>query len=285
MAATPDLRHTVPPQDAVMPVFGEQLTTAIFGGMAALLIVYALLLAIRRRSWLPIVFLVAAQAGLLLEGLGDVMGNAIYPPVGQWNAFVIKGHPVPMFVVFVYIWYLGATPILMYDAFVKQSMSYAGWWKYIAINAVCVAAVEQIPVHYGIWIYYGTHPFMLGEMPIWMIAANILCILFPALIVYRLMPILSGWRQLLPIALVPAAAAGGHAAAGIPMYNVLGAQTETVAPWVLQFGSIATLIFAGVLVWVALGLMYERFPRLAATRAGETKPPNPASLKTQRAGA
>lgn len=263
----PDLTHTLPPYDAVMSQSGQQVTLAIFGGMAVLLVVYGLYLAASRRSWLPVLFLLAAQIGLLLEGLGDVMGNAIYPPLGQINAFVIKGHPVPLFVVFVYIWYLGSLPLLMYDRFVKQSLSYSAWWKIALVSALGVTVVEQIPVYYGMWIYYGVQPFKIGLMPLWMCAANTVCVMFPALLVYRLMPILTGWRQLLVLPLVPAATAAGHAGAGIPMYNVLGGDTATMAPWILQLGSVATLVFSLALIWAALGIVYDRFPRGISVKA------------------
>jgi hypothetical protein len=36
---TPNLTHTIPPYDAVMPQTGQEVTLAIFGGMATLLVV------------------------------------------------------------------------------------------------------------------------------------------------------------------------------------------------------------------------------------------------------
>ena len=43
------------------------------------------------------------------------------------------------------------------------------------------------------------------------------------------------------------------------LFRSLGGHTETMAPWILQLGSIAAVVFSAVLIWVALGLAYNRF--------------------------
>ncbi|MET0985311.1 MAG: hypothetical protein ABW034_07890, partial [Steroidobacteraceae bacterium] len=174
---------TKPPLDSVMPQQAQDICFAIFAGGAVLLVAWGIYLAVSRKSWLPIVILIAAQCSFLLEGPADVMSNALYPPIGQDVAHVVKGHTIAWFVVPVYIWYVGLLPLAMYDAFVKQTVPYSAWGKIALATLVGVATVEQIPVYFGLWMYYGVQPLKIGLMPLWLIAANVACVIVPAIMI------------------------------------------------------------------------------------------------------
>jgi hypothetical protein len=255
---------TRPPLDTVMPQQAQDICFAVFFGGAMLLVVWGLYLAISRRSWLPVILLAAAQCSFLLEGPADVMSNALYPPIGQNVAHVVMGHTIPWFVVPVYIWYVGFLPLIMYDAFVKQTVPYAAWGKIAFGTFVGVAAVEQIPVYFGLWMYYGVQPLKIGLMPLWLIAANVACVVIPTVLIYRMIPAFTGWKQLLFIPLVPASCAMGHSGAGIVMYNLLGGDTETMPIGILYVGTLATVVLSAVLCWVFVAWAYDRLPRQVA---------------------
>jgi hypothetical protein len=242
--------YTRPPLDMVMPHPAEEITFAIFAGGAVLLVLYGLYLAIRERSWLPIIILIGAQLSFSLEGPADVMGNALYPPIGQDNAHSMKGHTIPWFVVPVYIWYVGLLPLTMYRAFLLQQVSRRTWWIIAAASFAGVAAIEQIPVYFGLWTYYGVQPLKIGLMPMWLIAANTACVMVPTVLIYRMIPRLTGARQWLLVPLIPAGCAMGHAGSGIFMYNVLGGSTETMPLWILYAGTLATVALALVVIHV-----------------------------------
>lgn len=256
-----DLNFTRPPLDSVMPQTAQEVCFAVFAGAAVLTVLWGLYLAVTRKSWLPIILLIAAQLSFLLEGPADVMSNALYPPVGQDIAHVVKGHTIPWFVPPVYIWYVGLLPLSMYDAFVRQTVPYGTWAKIALATVIGVATVEQIPVYFGLWMYYGVQPLKIGLMPLWLIAANVACVIVPGIMIYRMIPAFTGWKQLLFIPLVPASCAMGHAGTGIVMYNVLGGHTETMPLWILYAGTAATLVLSAVVSWVFVAWAYDRLPQ------------------------
>jgi hypothetical protein len=251
----PNLDYTQPPVDAVMPGTPQFVCLLFFGGFTVLLTAYAVFLSVRRRSWLPLLFVVAGLFTVLLEPIADVMGNAIHSPVGQNNAFTTNGHPIPWHIVLAYPWYFGAAQVVLFDRFRKQNITPAFWWKTFAVAFVAVTAVEQIPLHFHLWVYYGYQPHQIGMMPIWMSAANTASVLVPAIMVYKLFPALTGWKQLLVLGLVPSFAMAGHAAAGLPIYNALGLNTEDPSThWMIQLASVTTVALSFLVVWACIAI-------------------------------
>ena len=256
----PNLTYTLPPPGIVMPQDGQQIILAIFGGGAVLLVLYAMYQAWTRKSWLPVLFLFAGGFSVMLEPMADVWGNVIHAPVGQWMAFQAEGHPVPWHIVLGYVWYYGLPNIILFDRFVARSMTPSLWWKTAFWSAIAVTAVEQIPIYFGLWVYYGVHAINLGIMPLSMAAPNAASVMIPSLLIYRLMPILKGWRQLLVLALVPCLVVGTHTGASIPSYLTLGQDTEHVPFWLLQAGTLITTGFSLMLIWLGINLVHGRFP-------------------------
>lgn len=123
-----------------------------------------------------------------------------------------------------------------------------------------MTAVEQVPIYYGLWVYYGEHAFRIGVMPLAMAAANAASVMIPSLLVYRLMPILKGWKQLLVLALVPCTVIGTHAGASVPSYTVLGQDTTAIPFWILQAGTLLTAGFSLMLIWLGINIIHNRFP-------------------------
>jgi hypothetical protein len=261
---SPNLAYTLPPPGLVMPQGAQELIIAVFGGGAVLLVLYAFYMAYSRRTWLPVLFLIAGGFSVMLEPMADVLGNVIHSPVGQVNAFQAEGHPVPWHIVVGYVWYYGTLNIMLLDKFLARSMTPALWWKTAIWSALAVTAVEQIPIHYGLWVYYGEHAFRVGVMPLAMAAANAASVMIPSLLVYRLMPILEGWKQLLVLALVPCTVIGTHAGASVPSYTTLGQDTAAIAFWILQAGTLLTTGFSLMLIWLGINLVHNRFPEARA---------------------
>ena len=260
----PNLQYTLPDHTLVMPQQAQEITLWIFGGATVILCIYAIYLSAARRNWLPILFLFGGLFSILLEPLADVMGNAHHPPIGMDFVFGAEGHGVPLHVFIAYVWYFGFLNICLYDRMVAGTMTPALWWKTAFWTAVSVTAVEQIPIYYGVWVYYGTHPFKIGLMPLAMAAANMASVIVPSLVIYRLMPILKGWKQLLVLGLVPATVVGAHTGASIPSYIALGQDTESIPYWILQAGTALTAIFAVMITWLVIGLVHDLFPKVAS---------------------
>ncbi|MDI3258180.1 MAG: hypothetical protein QJR02_00420 [Sinobacteraceae bacterium] len=248
----PDFSYTQPPQDLLMPAGAQWWTTVIYGSGALLFAAYALRLAWRRRSALPLLLLVGAMLTIWLEPVVDLLGNALHPQRGQLNLFTTNGHPVPWAVLLGYVWYFAGLPLVCYPLLEQQRLTRIFVWKAFAVVALAAAVVEQVPLHYGVWVYYGVQPLKIGAMPSWWIFANTSAVLVPFLLLYKLWPRLTGVRQWLVPVLLPSGAFMGHAAAGWPMYNVLGTDTEHASSLLLAACSVASSGLAVVTVWVML---------------------------------
>ena len=263
-----------------MPQTGQEICLAVFSGGAVLLVLYACYQAYSRKSWLPVPFLLAGGFSVMLEPMADAWGNVIHPPVGQVYAFQAEGHPVPWHIVVGYVWYYGLLNIILFDRFIARTMTPSLWWKTAFWSALAVTAVEQMPIYFGLWVYDGVHAFNLGIMPLSMAAPNAASVMIPSLLIYRLMPILTGWWQLLVLALVPCLVVGTHTGASIPSYLTLGQDTATMPFRILQAGTLVTTAFALMLIWpeirMSLPSSIRQGPVMYGTRSTAIRSPRTA---------
>ncbi len=229
-------------------------TTAAYSIGAAVFATYALFLAYREQSLIPVYVVLGSLLTVFLEPIVDVLGNAVHPQIGQYNVLTTNGHPVPWTVLVGYVWYFGALPLIGYKKLLDRSLTQNFIWKVFASVVVTAAIVEQIPLHFGTWVYYGYQPFKFGYMPIWWIFANSTAVLVPFLIIYKMFPKLIGLRGLMVVAIIPTGAFMGHAAAGWPMYNALGTDTESFSRTTIQFASISSIGLAIFILWIMMQL-------------------------------
>lgn len=240
-----------------MPQTPEMAATLIFAALSAALLIYALWLSSREKSWLPVLIFFSAGITMFLEPIALIMGNASHAQIGQMNMYSVKGHPLPLYVLFAYPPYYGMLPILMYRQFRDQTIKKATWWKLTGIAAIGVIAIEQIPIYLGLWHFYGVHPLKIGLMPIHMIAMNLASVMVATLVFYHLMPLLKGWRQLAALLIFPMFAVGGHAGSGFLAYNVMGTKTELASPLLIHGTGLFTVFAMLAMVWVLLLIVYR----------------------------
>ncbi|BDB44132.1 MULTISPECIES: hypothetical protein [Mycobacterium] len=248
------VQYTQPPLYH-MPPTGELIYLLFAGAAAALIALYAGYLAVTRRTVFPLLICVGAFLTVLLEAPADVLGNAVHSQLGQRNAFTVRGAPVPWGVVLTYGFYAATLPVALFDRIRAQSLSPRFWWGAYVASLLAVCAIEQIPVHYGLWHYFGYQPFKIWEMPVSMVFANAACVVVPALLVYKLYPVLTGWRQLLVIGLIPSGTMAGWAAASLAIMNALGTDTEA-NHGVVQLASIATVGLSLLVTWAAITIVH-----------------------------
>ncbi|MCY1284805.1 hypothetical protein D9M70_337230 [compost metagenome] len=244
--------YTQPPAGLIMPATAQLWTTLIYGVGALLFVLLAIRLALRERSVLPLLMILGAALTVYLEPVVDVLGNAVHPQMGQFNLLTTNGHPVPWAVLVGYLWYFAACPLLCYSMLKQRTLSQRFVWGAFASVVGGAAVVEQIPLHFGVWVYYGEQLPKLGFMPIWWIFANAAAVLVPFILIYKLFPMLSGHRQWLLVPLMPSGAFMGHAAAGWPMYNLLGTDTTALPEIALYLGTLSTVALSLLMVWLLM---------------------------------
>jgi hypothetical protein len=239
-----------------MPQLPELVATILFAVLSAGLLIYAVVLARREHSWLPVLIFFGSGITMFLEAIALIMGNASHSQIGQMNMFTVKGHPLPLYVLFAYPPYYGLIPLLMYQQFKQQTIERVTWWKLTAVAAVGVIAIEQIPIWLGLWHFYGVHPIRIGLMPIHMIAMNLASVMSATLVFYAVVPLLKGWRQLMTLFIFPIFAVGGHAGSGFLAYNVMGSKTELASPMLIHGTGLFTVVMLLVMIRVLLLLIY-----------------------------
>lgn len=266
MSNSPDLTQPLPDPNWVMPSPAGEILLAIFGGGAAVFVAYCVYLAYRKRSPLPLLFALAGLCSIMLEPIADTLGNVQHVPGGQINAFVTDGQPIPWAIVLGYIWYFGLGPVLLWRFAEQRSMTPKRWYTQALLAFLAVTLVEQIPIMLGLWKYYGHQPLVAGVMPIDMAIANMVSVILPMIVVYAIWPILTGWRQLMVIPLVPICVVGGHTAAAAPAYMLINANPNVPSIWV-HLAGLVTCAFSVFIVWFAVKLLHGGFPGLAAANA------------------
>jgi hypothetical protein len=103
-------------------------------------------------------------------------------------------------------------------------------------------------------------------MPIDMAIANMVSVILPMVVLYAIWPILTGWRQLLVLALVPICVVGGHTAAAAPAYMLIDANPNVPSIFVHVAGAV-TCVFSVLIVWFAVTLLHGGFPEITGDRA------------------
>lgn len=271
---SPDLSQSLPDPHWVMPHTAGHVLLGVFGGGAAVFVLCCALLSYRRRSALPLLFALGGLCAILLEPIADTLGNVQHRPVGQINAFVVDGQPIPWAVVLGYIWYFGLGPVLLTPWAERRAMTPRRWYTAAGLAMLAVTLVEQIPIHYNLWEYYGNQPLVLGLMPSDMAIANMVSVVVPMMVVYAVWPILTGWRQLLVVPLAPICVVGSHTAAAAPAYMLINANPSTSMVWV-DLAGLVTIAFSILIVWFSAQLLHGGFPELRADRerrAGSDEP-------------
>lgn len=257
---SPNLIHTLPPVDRIMPQQGQMIAMVVFGAMALVLTLYAIYVAFTHRSWLPVLFLVGGLLNTAVEPISNVLGNIIHSPVGQVNAFTSEGHPIPWYACFAHIVLVAVIGVLFFRKYVERTMTAAFWWKTVIVYAAIFVCTVHFFLKAGLWFYYGNHGLKIGEVSLAMLSSNIAALVIAPLMVYRLMPILKGWKQLIVVPLLPCVTTAIHTGVHLPAYTVLGQDTATLPTWVLHTGNLMSFGLGIMMLWIFINLVHNRFP-------------------------
>ena len=254
---SPSLVYTLPPEGLVMPQQAQEVALWVFGGLAIVFAVWGLYLAAKNKSALPLILVIAAFLCCILEPITNVLGNIIHPPVGQIHAFAVEGHPVPWHIAIAYLPLFTFIIFPFYRSFTERTLTPAFWWKSALFVAIGFVALVHFFLQTGVWVYYGVHGLKFGYVSAAMLSANVAVLIGVPLIVYALLPALSGWKQWLVIPLMPCLASGIHTAVHAPAYMVLGQDTGSIAQWIIHAGVLVSFLCGILVIWSMLQLVYR----------------------------
>jgi hypothetical protein len=181
------------------------------------------------RRW-PLYLFFAGGICIFYEVIGDRLGEATYAQ--QPNIpyiYHLWGRYIPVFDVGVYFFYFGIVAVFFFRQF-ERGVSRDGYLLLFAGHVVFCALFEQIPIHIGMWRYWGDNqPFSVFGFPAWWWFANSSMILNATAAVYLLRKHVLTERQSWVILIAyPMAVVGTHASAALPVALALNSTQNRV---------------------------------------------------------
>lgn len=126
-----------------------------------------------------------------------------------------------------------------------------------------------MPLHFGLWTYYGEQPFRVGGIPLWCAFINGHSFIASAVVLVLLLRVLPQNRQFLIIPVMPAVVLGTHTAglmAGLSAVSSTSNSTMTTA------GTLVALAFTVLMCWI-----YSLFPYAKPSEEAHPLPTTSAS--------
>ncbi|CAM2169585.1 membrane hypothetical protein [Paraburkholderia sacchari] len=209
-------------------------------------IIYALVVARRTRSLLPIMCMVGGALTIFLEPLVDSHLQVWWPIHSQPTILRAWGRPLPVMVLPIVTWYFGIGALLRLDWLQKNGAKSRLWLVY-AVEVGMAVALEPPAIQLDLWHYYGEQGFRFFGYPIWWPFVGGACGCLAGTLLYKMAPYLTGAKQLLGGLLVPIAVAAAYWGVGWPMFYVLNVQPPA---WVAYVVAFLTIGLALIVVWM-----------------------------------
>ena len=183
-----------------------------------------------------------------MEPVVDVLGLVYLKEEGALGTFTILDRTMPLYICFVYPWYVGGLGYLAYRLFqygVTTRMLFAIW----AADAVIDVFLESPGILAGTYLYYGNQPFDIWGFPLWWGFVNPVMPMLAGALIYKLKPHFDKpWKLAAAIPIIPMADGIANGATAWPMWATLN-QTDVSYVWT-YLGAFATLGLSLFCVWI-----------------------------------
>jgi hypothetical protein len=245
-----------PPVDAEMPKTAE----TIFNVFIFIPLGIALAIAVRHitsgKGPLLLYCIAGGALAALFEPVVDVLGLVYLKETNALGTFTVLDRTMPLYICFVYPWYVGGLGYLAYKLFERGVTMKAMFAIWAAIGVVDVV-LESPGILASTYLYYGHQPFDIWGFPLWWGFVNPVMPMIAGALIYKLKPHLTGWRLIGVIPLIPMADGLANGAAGWPMWIALN-QPDVSYVWT-YLASFVTLALSLYAVWI-IGLVVARAP-------------------------
>jgi hypothetical protein len=244
-APSPAVDHATDPTGQVIA------TVATF---AAAVVAIALVgrLCVRERVVWPVVVLAGGTATCLLEPLFDHLYGLWFPTEGQWTLFTTYGVHEPVWLPAAYLVVYGALAVWVARSLDRAPTQRTVWRIYATLVVIAlVAEIGYIEV-LGVYEYQDRQPFVLLGYPIFLGFVNSMSALIGGIVLHKLVPLVSGWRQLM-LASIPPLAFGVDAVGSGFLYLAVR-HSEDPPTWLLHVTAL-TVVAGGALTVRLLAML------------------------------
>jgi hypothetical protein len=228
--------------------------------LAAGSLLYSLILARKERDLFPLFVFAGAGLAVLLEPVGDIFTQVVYPHLNQVSLFSAWGRNIPLWMGPNYVFFF-CVPVLLFLRYcVRPDISARAWWLTYAALVVLVAASEMPGIAAASWKYYGANPpLSFHTYPVWVGFNNAQCLVSTAVGIYGLRALgIRGARSVLLVALVPLLIAGTHIAPSLPVATATHSNSSSLT---VNIAAAVTIALNILMVWVGLQLVRAARPR------------------------
>jgi hypothetical protein len=125
---------------------------------------------------------------------------------------------------------------------------------YFTISVLIAGACEIFYINLvGLYNYQDSQPFVVWNYPIFVAIINGVPPFLAAIILYRLVPLLKGWEQLVLLGVVPFAFASNTFASGF-LYLAARHSSEHPSPVLLHLTALSAVVGTYAVIWIAAKL-------------------------------
>jgi hypothetical protein len=224
----------------------ERIFTWALGVVFMLLILGAVVSAVRRGSLVPVMCVLGAMFCALLEPLADSHLQVWWPAGEMPTVLTAYGRKLPLLVLFANTVFNG-TNVLLFLYWIERFRSGKAFWTLYLIQVGVAVALEPPGISYDLWNYFGNQGPRFFGYPIWWPFVGGACTILAGTVVWKLLPLLNGWKVVLVAPLVPMSVAATYWAAGWPMFLALNTES---ANWVIHIAALIAVAQAVFIVWI-----------------------------------
>jgi hypothetical protein len=256
MLNTIDLNYPVPPPTVMDPTAQAVM---IWSGciVVTILLIIAVRMGIKYKTWLPVLFLVAGACNELLEPMVCHLGHCTHAVAGQWTLFETCGRPMPVYIPLAYAIYFGLIWLILYPRYLAGSFTKSFLWKFYVINCLGAFAFEILPLKYGLWVYYDHQAFWFWKtnVPLFWAMVNPVCVLVGFTLICKYHHLMRGWKQLMVIPLSMSGAFMGHFGAGFPYYSAANSAASSL---IIDLSGLLSIGFGFLIVWMCIDTLVRK---------------------------
>lgn len=208
----------------------------------ALLGAYAIWIAFKHKSIVPIFIYLGGGLAYLAEPLVNVLGLVWFPQEGLQAVWGTLGRKVPLFGFLAYLWFLGGMTVILYDR-LHTGLTGRGIWIAYGIFVLAECALEIPGLQIGAFTYYGNQPFVVLKFPLWWAFVNAGAPIVAGVLCYRMLPRIAPPLRFVALYAVGFSNAVVMAGSAFPLFFALNVPASPLVTHLVGALTIATSCF------------------------------------------
>lgn len=219
---------------------------AICGALALASLVFCLVRARRDRSALPLYLFAAGALAVFFEPYPDLLGAAVFPEQDQIGWISTFGRHIPMYIGLTYLFYWAPAWLWIIDRF-RRGITPRAFWATCGVMVVATCLIELVPLHFGLWTYYGEQPFRIGGFPLWWAFVNGHSFIASGVVLVLLLRLLPANRWFVLVPVMPAVVLATHTGGAMLGFSTV---SSTSSAAVTTAGTLGAMAFTVLMFWI-----------------------------------